>query len=110
MLLSLLFDEYRMEDRCMTCEDGSITERWTGATSCIKCAPGTVSQSPAVNCSVCEPGTISDIGDAECTLCDFGQAQPESGSSSCTNCASGRSTDGSRGAVSCSLCCKLHKK
>ena len=77
-----------------TCSDDGV---------CITCSAGKFMNSQR-RCEDCQPGSVSPQEGTDCITCVEGKYQNEAGKTVCKDCPSGRSTDGSRGAASCSIC------
>jgi len=107
---------------CIACEPGQHQEL-TAASACVECLPGYFAAEEAtVECGPCSPGTSTSgltglaacfecaagkyqpvPGQATCEECEVGMFSPQ-GSTGCTNCTPGTSTENRRGAGTCTPC------
>ena len=90
--------------------DGSACEAGTyspsaGATSCLKCAEGSIAGAGASACTKCPPGTFY-VSATECKSCAVGQYTKVEGAKECLKCAAGYGGSRTLGATSCAPCPK----
>ena len=72
------------------CDAGtfSVAREAGGATSCTKCAEGSISGPGASECIVCPAGMFY-VSSSECRHCDAGKYSKMPGSKECLDCAAG---------------------
>ena len=106
------------QSSCVFCNSG---ERWVAANDssviasylsppghCEACEPGTFSLAITgewiESCEACPPGYFPELGSSQCFQCEENQCSRNAGSSSCTDCPTGRYTAGNRAAQTCRAC------
>jgi predicted outer membrane repeat protein len=94
---------------CRDCDTGKFIDR-PGSSACVSCDPGmtTAGEKGQEACFACEVGQFAQSAtelSAGCAKCDSGQYSNVRGARSCTSCKEGRTTNGEKGASTCSGLC-----
>jgi len=93
----LLCSNYEYQDQvgssmCKKCDAGEIGSMIVGASSCVKCQPGTYSASGDTSCTSCSNFEYQDnYGAVGCKTCKAGKVgNVSTGASSCVDCEAGK--------------------
>ena len=99
-------------ERCLTCSNGSRSERYNSSSACVECVAGRYDDDPTsplglpldytAECSKCEVGTYAPMPRAaSCIDCRAGTVTAEAGAAVCVTCAAGRFTATLTSCVDC---------